>query len=392
MEPRGPLRAALAAGAFVVGIDAVIVSGLLPEIKSAFGVSSGAAGQLITVFGLGYAVLAPGLAPAASARSRRVVLAGGLAVFALANGLAAVAASYPWLLAARLLASAGAALYTPTALTLASEQSAPGRRGRSMATVLSGATAAAVVGVPAGLFLAAGLGWRATFAVIAGGSACTACVLIRLAPRGQAPPMAPPAVRAVLADRRVQRVALVTLLAYLGEFTLYSYLGLALTSVAGVGTHALPLYYMLFGAAGVAGNIAGGRGSDRWAARFVAGGALGLLAVSLLVFPPLLSSRASVAVPLACCGFAAWMLSVPQQRRLLRGRPEAATTALGLNQSALYLGLSLSGVTGALLLRVLSLGDLGYAAGGIVLIALAVSAGGRPRWAGRPRARATGIR
>jgi predicted MFS family arabinose efflux permease len=120
MSP-GSLRLVLAVGAFAVGIDAVIVSGLLPGIKSSFGLSSGAAGQLITVFGLGYAVLAPTLGPAVSARSRRLALAGGLLVFALANGLAALAPGYALLLAARVLASAGAAMYTPAALAQARE-------------------------------------------------------------------------------------------------------------------------------------------------------------------------------------------------------------------------------------------------------------------------------
>jgi DHA1 family inner membrane transport protein len=373
MTSPGQLRLVLAAGAFTAGIDAVIVSGLLPEIKTSFDLSSGAAGQLITAFGLGYAVLAPTLAPAVSKHSRRVALAGGLAVFAVANGLAALTPGYGLLLAARVLASAGAAVYTPAALTQASELSAPGRRGRSMAVVLSGATAAGVAGVPAGLFLAAALGWRVAFAVIAGGSACVACALALTAPAGPARHVAAPGVRSLLADRQVRRIACVTLLAYLGEFILYSYLGLALTSPARVGTHQLPLYYLLFGAAGVAGNVAGGSGSDRWAARHVANTALVLLAISLATIPLLLSDAGAVAVPLACCGFAAWMLSVPQQRRLLSLRPEAVTTALGLNQSALYIGLSLSGITGALLLQIIRIGDLGYAAGSIVLIALAVS-------------------
>jgi MFS transporter, DHA1 family, inner membrane transport protein len=376
MTSPASLRLVLAAGAFAVGIDAVIVSGLLPGIKSSLGLSSGAAGQLITVFGLGYAVLAPTLGPAANARSPRLALAGGLLVFALANGLAALAPSYALLLAARVLASAGAAMYTPAALTQASELSDPGRRGRSMAIVLSGATAAAVAGVPAGLVVAAAWGWRAAFAVVAGGAACVACVLALLAPAGPVRHVAAPGVRAVLADRRIWRLACITLLAYLGEFILYSYLGLALTSIARVSTHRLPVYYLLFGAAGVAGNIAGGSASDRRAPRHVADSALMLLAISLITFPPLLSSGGLVAVPLACCGFAAWMLSVPQQRRLLARRPAAAAAALGLNQSALYLGLSLSGLTGALLLRSISISDLGYAAGGIVLIALAASISG----------------
>ena len=84
------------------------------------------------------------------------------------------------------------------------------------------------------------------------------------------------------------------------------------------------------------------------------------------------------AVPVIGCGFAAWLLSVPQQRRQLATRPDTAAMVLGLNQSALYLGLILSGVTGALLLRITGLGNLGYAADCIALAALATSPASNP--------------
>lgn len=260
-------------------------------------------------------------------------------------------------------------MYTPTALTQASELSAPGRRGQATAIVLSGATAAAVAGVPAGLFPAAAVGWRPAFAVIAGGSACAGCALALLTPAGPARHGAASRLRRVLADRQTQRIACVTLLAYLGEFTLYSYLALALTSLAHVGTHQLPVYYLLFGAAGVAGNIAGGSGSDRWAIHRLASSALVLLASSLAAVPPLLFSAGVVAVP----------HGLLRLRRLDAQRP-AATPAAGRGRRSAraqpvcpYVGLTLSGITGALLLRIISIGDLGYAAGCVVLIALAVS-------------------
>jgi hypothetical protein len=41
MTSPGPLRLVLAARAFAVGIDAVIVPGLLPGIRASFGVSNG---------------------------------------------------------------------------------------------------------------------------------------------------------------------------------------------------------------------------------------------------------------------------------------------------------------------------------------------------------------
>lgn len=71
-----------------------------------------------------------------------------------------------------------------------------------------------------------------------------------------------------------------------------------MTSLAHVSPHQLPVYYLLFGAAGVAGSIAGGSGSDRWAVHRLVNSALVLLASSLAAVPPLLFSAGVVAVPL----------------------------------------------------------------------------------------------
>ena len=86
---------------FIVGTDEFLVAGVLPEIAEDLRVEEAAAGQLVTVFSLTYALAAPVLAVATARVSRRALIAGGLAVFAVLNVAAALAPSYAVLMTLR---------------------------------------------------------------------------------------------------------------------------------------------------------------------------------------------------------------------------------------------------------------------------------------------------
>lgn len=135
----------LAFGTFAVGTDAFVIAGLLPDISRSLSVSVGAAGQLVSVFSLAYAVLSPMLAALTGHWSRRAVLVTALLVFAAGNVATALVPGYALVLAARVLAAAGAALFTPnagaTAATLAGDRS----RGQAIAVVILGLTCSMVV-------------------------------------------------------------------------------------------------------------------------------------------------------------------------------------------------------------------------------------------------------
>ena len=151
MRERVPARVyLLSAGAFAVGTSAYIVSGMLPAVAAALGVSLTAAGQLTTAFALAYALGAPLLAVLCGRWERRTLLVVALLTAGVGNLLAALAPSYPLLLAARVLSAFGAAAFTPAATLVATQLSPPERRGRAVAAVFSGLTLALVVGVPAG--------------------------------------------------------------------------------------------------------------------------------------------------------------------------------------------------------------------------------------------------
>ena len=75
-----------------------------------------AVGLLVTAFAIVYAIAAPLLATAVARIGRRRVLVTGMAILAAASLAAAIAPDYPALMAARVAAALGAALYSPIAM------------------------------------------------------------------------------------------------------------------------------------------------------------------------------------------------------------------------------------------------------------------------------------
>ncbi|MFC4334572.1 MFS transporter [Salininema proteolyticum] len=129
--PRTPLwLLALFFAAFAVGTDDFVIAGLLPEIADDLAVSEAAAGQLVTVFSLTFAVTAPIAAIVTARWSRRAVMVSATAVFIAGNLLAAVAPTYTAPLLLRVMLACAGGVITPTAVATAATLAPTGRQGR----------------------------------------------------------------------------------------------------------------------------------------------------------------------------------------------------------------------------------------------------------------------
>lgn len=104
---------------FLIGVGAFIIIGMLEPLGTDLNVTPAHAGQLLTVYALAYSVLSPVLVAVTGRIGRRRVMALGLVMFALAALLSALSPSMPVLNAARVLAAAGAGLFTPVAAATA---------------------------------------------------------------------------------------------------------------------------------------------------------------------------------------------------------------------------------------------------------------------------------
>ena len=114
---------------------------------------------------------------------RRRLLAVAMGGFALANLLAALAPGYAGLLAARLLLALSAAGFMPAASGYAAALGGPERRGRALSMVTNGLTLAIIAGVPLGVLVGEGFGWRATFLGVAGLAALSLLGILARLPR-----------------------------------------------------------------------------------------------------------------------------------------------------------------------------------------------------------------
>ncbi|MGW7276916.1 MFS transporter [Streptomyces sp. NPDC054844] len=336
--------------------DEFIIAGVLPAIAGDLDVGVAAAGQLVTVFAVIYAVGAPTLAVVCERYPRRTVMVSALVVFVLANVAAAVAPGYWWLMAARVAAALGAAVVASAAFATAAAGAPQGEQGRYLGVVTAGMTAALFTGVPLGSWLGGALGWRATFWLIALVGAVAAVGLLVAAP--SVPGSEPAPLRERLAPLRnllVLRLVAVTFLAASGGLMFYTYLAAYTAQVTSTSSGLLSFLLFVVGIAGLGGALLSGRITDAWgparSLRLVVGGhALALGLAALLVFSGT-DNRFGLALVIGCWSLFAWGLTPPVQGSVLKAAgPASGMTALALNISGLYLGTGVAAAVGGVVI------------------------------------------
>ena len=353
---------------FAIGTGTFVVTGLLGSVAGEFSVPVESAGHLVTVFAVAYAVGSPILVTLTEGVPRRVLVVAALALFALANGAAAVAPSFGLLLASRVAAALGAAVLTPVAGAVAADLAAPEKQGRALSLVIGGMTVAWVVGIPLGTLVGDEFGWRASFVMVGALAAVAAVAVAAILPNVENPPVAGLRSMFALAGRAAILAVLgITALGVAAGFVVLTYIRPLLEGLTGFGGGGIGLMLLIFGLASIAGNSLGGYWADRRGYRNGMGAILVVLALSLLSFSLLTVADAGsgTAVLGAAVALVAWSVAgfaiVPlQQYHLIRIVPESRNTVLSLNASAIYLGQGVGSILGSVALGYGSIATLGW--------------------------------
>lgn len=353
----------LAVGTFAIGTGSFVFSGLLANVAADTGVSVAAAGNLVTVFAITYALAAPVLATLLANAPRRGLLLVAISIFALANLASVFAPTFGMLVVLRIFAALGAAMFTPNAVAVASSLAAPGERGKAISIITGGLTIAFVIGIPLGTFVGSLFGWRSTFALV-GVLALVAVVGIRFLPVLPTPPAVPMSARLGMLKRPVILATMAVMcFAMMGGFVAFAYLGPLLTEISGYGGTGVSLLLLLFGAAAMVGNSLGGYGADNFDyRRFVVTMCVIQIAALIALTPLTLFAGGTATVVILCIILAAWGMAgftfnPLQQHRMTRLAPEAENVAISLNSSSIYLGQGVGAGLGGL---ALGLGSVAY--------------------------------
>ncbi|GGH51836.1 putative MFS-type transporter YbcL [Paenibacillus silvae] len=364
----------LAIVSFLVGTSEYALSGILDKVAASLDVSLAAAGQLITIFSLIYALCTPILMAVTASMDRRKLIIISMGIFVVSNILAFVLPGYGLFVVARILMAIGAGVVVVTALNIAAKIAPAGKQASSIATVVMGFTASLIVGVPLGRITADTLGWKSVFGAIALLGIIAMVILSFAIPRMKGDVPVPLRQQLSLLKKPKVALGLAITFFWLGGYSItYTYLSPYLLKVSEINEQYLSGALLVFGIASMIGSKLGGLSADRWGVNRTLFGGFTLHIMMLILLSVVTHTLAGVMIVLLLWSFSAWSSGPTQQYHLTTIEPEASGVMLSLNQSMMQLAMAAGAGMGGIAVESFSLSSITWlGAAGIVIAIFAL--------------------
>lgn len=357
-----------AISAFALGLAEFVPIGLTGVMAASLHLDIEQTGSAITSYALGATIAAPVLTALTAHWPRQQVMLATALVFTAGSLCAALATDLTLLLLARFVAGMGHGLFLAVASSTAARLAGADKAGRAVAVVFSGFTLAMAVGVPVCTWLGNIISWRPVLGGIAifGAIGAIGLTLGMQDPLVTAQPETPRTITAKLSplfDRRLLMATLVTVLAYAGSFTAYTFITPLLTDITHVSSGTVSLFMLLYGVMAAIGNLLGGRLTDsigilRANAVLISGIILTVLAMWIWAYSPL-----AMGILIAFLGLFTFAVVPSLQARLLgiarAHRPDADSIAAGLNIAGFNSGIVCGSLLSTLTVSQISLSAIG---------------------------------
>ena len=361
-------------------------SGMLTRIADGLEVTTGQAGQMVSITALAGLLAAPTVGILLPRLDRRSLLMWIAAT--VSNALVALAPNLILVLLARFLLGVAISGFWAMSITVAARIAGPERLGRAVMFNSAGVSLATVAGVPLGVMLSELIDWRGVFVVAAVLSGVLAVVLRFTLP---SVPAAGSAKLSTLFEalRRpgigigvIANICVVT-----GHFLAYTYVRVALERVSDggvvIGADTIVILLALFGLGGLIGNVVIGMVVDR--------GYRVLAVLTPIVIAGLLLLVIAVSGSLWATGaavfawgffFASWLLIANSW--VGHRMPDQLEAGGSLIVVGFQSGIMIAAAAGGALVDVLGISPV-YAVGAVLLLLGALQFGISDRVAGRGR-------
>lgn len=357
---------ALAIAAFGIGTTEFVLMGVLPEVASDFGIDIPSAGHLITAYALGVVVGAPSITALAARFSRKRLLLSMMGLFIVGNLLFAVSPNEHLGLVFRFIAGLPHGVVFGAGAVVAANMVAPTKRAQAVSLMFVGLTIANVLGVPLGTLLGQQVGWRTTFAVVAGIGVIALLAIQLLIPNQGRPERA--SLKSELSAFRIPQVWLALAIVTFGlggTFATMSYIAPMLTDVTGYDSSSVSWLLALAGLGMTGGVLVGGRLADKalMPSLYIALSGLGL---SLLLFTFTAHGKIGAAITLFLIGFTGFMIGPMVQTRVM----DKAGGSPSMVSAAVQSGFNIANSIGAYLGGVVIAAGFGLLSPNIVAVGL----------------------
>ncbi|RFM27208.1 MFS transporter [Deminuibacter soli] len=340
----------LAIGGLGIGTTEFTIMGLLPDVAQSLQVSIPEAGRLISAYALGVVIGAPLLIGYSVKFPPKKVLIALMVLFAVFNGLSAIAPNYTLMLVARFLSGLPHGAFFGVGTVVASRIGGPGKEARYISLMFTGLTVANLAMVPLVTYVGHTFHWRWYFAIVAfiGLIALLSLFVWLPAMKGKGEDAHFRDELHFLKNQQSWYVLLITAIGFGGLFAWFSYINPLMTEVAGIAKSNMAYVMTLAGGGMVVGNLVGGYVSDKMGAPKTCAFLLLLMMLALTgVF--FFSGTRAIALTLTfMCGGLSMSVSAPINIMMMRAAPNAEMMAAAFMQAAFNVANALGAYLGAI--------------------------------------------
>ncbi|QHS24003.1 MFS transporter [Virgibacillus sp. MSP4-1] len=338
--------------AFVIGLVELIIGGILDLIARDLNISLGQAGFLITIFSLIFAIMSPILLVMTAKIERKTLMMVSLFIFLIGNVVTVFSTTYSIVFLGRVISATSGALLIILCLVMAPGLVERKYRARAIGMVSMGVSGAIVLGVPFGILLGEGFGWRAPFVVISILTIISMAGVYFLMERKA--PIPPVPLRDQLRTLKSSKIVFAhatTFLYMTGHTALYAYLKPFLQSSTNLDGTWISVIYFAFGFAAVSGGGIGGTLGDLFGTKQTIVYSLIIFGVIVYSIPYMTFNIPLLFIGVLIWGILSWAISPAMQTYLIDTSPETSDTQQSLSNSALHFGVAFGSLLGGIIIE-----------------------------------------
>ncbi|WP_104083693.1 MFS transporter [Cryobacterium sp. Y11] len=374
----------LSAAVFLSVTSEMLPTGLLPEMSRSLDVSQSQIGLLVSWFAFTVVLTSAPVAIWTRRFPRHGLIIIVLVIFAVSNILTAIAPTYEFVVASRVLGGVAHGLFWSVVGAYAGHLVPKAQIGRAVSITVAGGTLAFVFGVPLGTAGGHLLGWRLSFVVLAALMLLGAILVWKFLPpvtrysTGAAASAA--ATKSTTKTRQprdatvpaVVLICIITGITMIGHYSFYTYIAPFLLDGLRVNIELVAPLLFAYGVAGAVGLLLVGTVfGPRPSLGLILGLAVSALSVTLL-------AMFTATLPVAIVAFVLWgmafgMLAPLLQTRMLHAAsPRIRDTASAFYTTAFNAGIGGGALLGALLIDSVGLELVPVVYVGLLAVALAL--------------------
>lgn len=351
------LIATFTVGVFLLGMMELIISGILELMSDDLNMSHAVTGQLITVYAVAFAVFGPILVKLSEKYQSKPIIIISLIVFIIGNVIFGLSSTFLMLALGRVVTAMAAAVFIVKVMDMTVILSAPAVRGKMIALVYMGFSAANVFGIPLGTLVGTAFGWRNIFIIVIILAVIVGIGVLTFVPNRSSESVGEIAKSRIKSKRNVFLYIGVTMAVLIGNYIVIGYISPLMTS-NGYVLENVSIALFIAGAGGMLGTFIGGNLVDKFGSKRTIFLMLILFSISMFFMPFLYGSPVLFYGNLFIWSVFQWSTSPAVQSGLVENVEGSVAEVFSWNMSGLNLGIGIGAVIGGIFI---SNFDISYA-------------------------------